>query len=162
MPFERDELSTGYDVWSRRILERAAGDPYAWKRGKVTSPGRDEIDDKGLSRHERAAVRSLYYVLTLASTPEDRAAPRHAARGPAAGRLWSLSVDWSEPEYARRRVVLRGERVRLIWVRVTPYVIARRLAVGRRDSYISHPELRSRGEIPGQDDWQPRQGYQEE
>jgi hypothetical protein len=159
MPFERDPLSADYDAWSRRMLERAADNPYAWRPGKVTSPRRDPVDDKGLSRHERAAQRSLYYVLTLASTPDGRAAPRHAARGPAEGRLWSLQVDWGEPEYGRR-LVGRGDRTRFCWVRVTPYVLARRLAVGRRDSYITHPKLRSRGELPD-DAWQPRQGDQE-
>lgn len=145
------------------MLERAAAEPGYWRSGRVHSPPGDEIDAGGLSRHERAAQRSLYYVLQLAH-PE-RITPRHAARGPAGGQLWSLQVDWGEPVTSPRRRFRRGggERSRFAFVRVTSYALARRLAVGGPSSYVTNPGLRSRGSNPrevDEDDWQPKQGHQ--
>jgi hypothetical protein len=153
MPFERDPLSVEYDGWAAELLNRAISTPYAHRAGRIRSPRRDPIDAKGLSMHERAATRSLYYLVM-----------HHPVAGPLRGsglQEWSLRVDWGEAVNERRAFGLRrGDRVRQVLVVVTPYWIGRRMVAPGR-SYTARPPLRSRGELPG-DDWRPRQGEQPE
>jgi hypothetical protein len=158
MPFERDPLSVPYDPWSRRMLARCIAEPGFWRSASVSSPPRSPIDERGLSREERAATRSLYYVLTLDFEP--RAAPKYVLRN----RRWSLQVDWGEP--GRERHVLGvgfGLRIRSVLLRVVTYRSARDAIAGQAANYVLHPELRSRGATPGEadaDDWTPHLGEQ--
>lgn len=111
MPRERDPLSVVYDDFSGRFLALLAGDLYGWHTATVRSPARDPLDERGLSRTERAVQRSLFYVLN--ST---------AAEGPQGGR-WvknpelSLAVSWGAPAYSGgiiRRLFRTGERRRVV------------------------------------------------
>jgi len=162
VPFERDPLSPGYDLWARQLVGRAFDDPYMWRTGRVISPGRDPVDSGGLSRHERAAQRSLYYVMNLDFTP--RAAPKSVRRGAGAGRDWSLQVDWGTADRERQVLGVRfGRRVRYLLVRVVSYRAARRAAARNPDAYVFSPGERSRGLTYAEleaGDWQPKQGYQ--
>jgi hypothetical protein len=117
MPRQRDPLSTEYDDFSESFLMICAEDSPAWHTATVTSPPGDPVDPRGLSAHERAVTRSLYYVLNSTG-----------AEGPLGGRWvkndeWSFQVGgWSEPRYrggvlgrllrtSRRRRVLTARLV---------------------------------------------------
>lgn len=147
MPYQRDPLSVEYDAWSVAVLAEAIADPFVWHSHRVNSPGRDPVDDKGLSMHERAAQRSLYYMLNYS--------PSTGVKVPQ--KMWSLQLDWGRPRVEGR--VLARTRRRFVLVRVTPYRTARAIIKGRKNLYTERPELRSRGELPG-DTWEPKQGPQ--
>src|SRR5258708_8342888 len=78
---QRDPLSVFYDDFSGRFLDVCIGDLYGWHTATVRSPARDGIDARGLTRHERAEQRSLFYVLNSTQ-----------AEGPQAGR-WVNNPD---------------------------------------------------------------------
>lgn len=63
MPFERDPLSILYDQFSIDFLTLLRSDMYGWHTATVRSPAGDQVDKRGLSSHERAVKRSLYYML---------------------------------------------------------------------------------------------------
>jgi hypothetical protein len=116
MPRERDPLSVEYDEFSQTFLSILVEDSYRWHTATVTSPAGDQVDERGLSRHERAVTRSLYY--TLNST---------AAAGPLGGRWlknedWSLqATDWSAPKYGGGiigRLLGTGRRRRVLTARI--------------------------------------------
>lgn len=116
---QRDPLSVFYDEFSERFLAVMLDDFYGWHTATVRSPARDPVDAKGLTAHERAVTRSLYYVLN--ST---------AAEGPEGGRwvknqTWSLQMGgWSNPEYAGGlvgRVFRTGPRRRVLTARMVRY-----------------------------------------
>jgi len=144
--FERDPLSVKYDAWSARQLGRAVASPGAWQLARVVSPRGDAIDSTKhrLTVHERAALRSLYYVLKANRTE------------------WSLQTDWGSPRFTGVGLgrVGFGERHRVIHFRVVSHESARLAMRNRSDAYTADPAERSRGELPG-DDWAPRQGREE-
>ena len=116
---QRDPLSVFYDDFSARFLAICIEDNYGWHTATVRSPARDPIDAKGLTAHERAVTRSLYYVLN--ST---------AAEGPEGGRWvknteWSLQLGgWSAPEYSGGligRLFRSGPRRRVLTARIVRY-----------------------------------------
>jgi hypothetical protein len=116
MPLQRDPLSVGYDDFSARFLAVCSDDLFGWHSARVTSPPGDPVDARGLSAHERAMLRSVYY--TLNST---------GAEGPLGGR-WaknpsrSLQIGgWSDPEYSGgilRRLLRTGPRRRVLYARL--------------------------------------------
>lgn len=132
----RDPLSTFYDDFSGRFLATCRADLYGWHTATVRSPAHDTIDARGLSRHERAVVRSLYY--TLNSTD---------AVGPQGGRwikntLLSLQIlGWSEPEYGGgvlARLFRTGPRRRVMTARLVGGYSAARF-VDPRNAYTLNP-----------------------
>jgi hypothetical protein len=136
---ERDPLSVRYDSWARGRLEEMIADPYGWHFSRIPSPAGDPVDGRGLSRHERAALRSLYYQLN--ST---------ASVGPQGGRwakntTWSLQVSWGDPAYARTFLFFgRGERSRQLYRRIVPGGSASRAVRSRPgQAYTLHPDLRA-------------------
>jgi hypothetical protein len=147
--YQRDPLSVEYDAWSAGVLAEAIADQFVWHSHRVNSPARDPVDDKGLSMHERAAQRSLYYMLNYS--------PSTGVKVPQ--RMWSLQLDWGRPRVEGS--AFRRTRRRFVLARVTPYRTARQIIKGRRNLYTERPGLRSRGELPG-DDWEPRAGYQDD
>lgn len=135
MPRERDPLSVLYDDFSAEFLSILRSDMYTWHGATVRSPAGDRIDARGLSTHERAVQRSLYYVLNSEITP--------------AGMRWvknqgeSLQMRWRPAEtgyagnFLRRLLRLDGERRRELRGRLTPGAIARGFVPS--DGYIYNP-----------------------
>lgn len=141
----RDPLSVRYDTWAREVLEVLKADPWNWHgRTIATPPGEQAEDRAGLTAHERAAQRSLWWNLGHA-----------ASSGLRIRAEWSLQVCWAEPTYGpdgEQRILL--ERRRLLTARVTPKQAGQRAVLIRgRASYIAHPT--SRGALEGED-WQPK------
>jgi hypothetical protein len=135
MPRERDPLSLQYDAWSVARLAQMRGDPFGWYMSRVVSPPGDPVDARGLTAHERAAQRSLYYQINYS---------------PSVGRWvkntdWSLQVEWGEPVYSGiGRFFGRGERRRQMFRRVVPGNSASRAARSKPQvAYTLHPELRA-------------------
>jgi hypothetical protein len=132
MPLYRDALSVEYDEFSARFLSLLIADPFGWHTARVTSPPGDEVDARGLTTHERALQRSLYYVLN--ST---------AAAGPLGGRWvknreWSLQRGggdgWSDPEYTGgilARLFRAGPRRRTLTCRIVRGFSAREAAAAK-------------------------------
>lgn len=112
---QRDPLSVFYDDFSARFLEVCIGDLYGWHTATVRSPARDPVDARGLTAHERAVFRSLFYVLNSTD-----------AEGPQGGR-WVKNTDhslqiggWSAPEYSGGligRLFQTGPRRRILTAR---------------------------------------------
>ncbi len=135
MARERDPLSLQYDSWSVQRLAQMRADPYGWHMSRIISPPGDPVDARGLTAHERAAQRSLYYQINYS---------------PAAGKWvknydWSLQVEWGEPDYGRGRFLIgRGERRRQMYRRVVPGNSASRAVRAKpQAAYTLHPELRA-------------------
>lgn len=137
------EIQQLFDPWARELLEVLKADPWNWHARTVHTPPADArlgTDRGGLSRHERAATRALYWNLSHASSSGLRIRAEH-----------SLQVAWSDTvayePYTR-------ERRRLLTARITPKSAARRAVLIRgRDSYIVNPT--SRGALDGEG-WQPQ------
>jgi hypothetical protein len=142
----RDPLSVRYDDWARQLLEQLKADPWEWHGRTVTTPPDPPLatDRGGLTRHERAAQRSLWWCLSHAASSGLRIRPD-----------WSLQVSWGEPRYTPagpRPGMLK--RARLLTARVTPKQAGRRSVLIRgRASYVGEPT--SRGALDGED-WQPK------
>jgi hypothetical protein len=142
MPRYRDPLSVEYDAFSEQFLALLIGDPFGWHTARVTSPAGSPIDNRGLTTHERALVRSLYY--TLNST---------AAAGPLGGRWvknrqWSLqrgSGDgWSDPVFTGgvlARLFRAGARQRTFTCRIVRGFSALEAAAAKNPAelYTSNP-----------------------
>lgn len=135
MAKERDPLSLQYDQWAVRRLAVLRADPFGWHFSRIISPPGDPVDARGLTRHERACQRSIYYQLNYS---------------PSAGRWvkntdWSLQVAWGEPDYKRGRFFFgQGERTRQMFLRIVPGGSATRAIRGKpRSAYTLHPELRA-------------------
>lgn len=116
MPRQRDPLSTEFDDFSVRFLGVLADDPYGWHTATVESPARDPVDARGLTAHERAVTRSLYYMLNSTG-----------AVGPQGGQwvkneTWSLQATaWSAPKYRGGiigRLLGTGSRRRVLTARL--------------------------------------------
>jgi len=132
---ERDPLSVRYDGWARGRLAEMMADPYGWHVSRIPSPAGDPVDERGCTRHERAALRSIYYQLNYS---------------PSAGRWvknteWSLQTAWGDREYARGRFFFgRGESTRALYRRIVPGGSASRAVRSKpREAYTLHPELRA-------------------
>ena len=116
---QRDPLSVFYDDFSARFLAICVEDIYGWHTATVRSPAGDEVDARGLTQHERAVTRSLFY--NLNST---------AAEGPQGGR-WVKNTDyslqiagWSDPAYSGGllgRLFRTGPRQRVLTARCVRY-----------------------------------------
>ena len=113
---QRDPLSTGYDEFSVEFLTVCRADLYGWHTATVRSPPGDPVDGRGLTAHERAVTRSLYYVLNSSG-----------AVGPQGGQwiknpLLSLQIGgWSSPEYSGgiiRQIFRTGARRRVLTARL--------------------------------------------
>jgi hypothetical protein len=126
MSLSRDPLSVLYDDFAGQFLGVAVADPYGTHTATVRSPARDPVDSRGLTQHERAVIRSLYYALNSSG-----------AEGPRGGRWmknpdWSLQVlGWSEPEYGGGllgRLFRTGPRRRVLAARVVRAADAHRAA----------------------------------
>ena len=134
MPFVRDPLSVAYDGFSAEFLPLLRADFYGWHTATVRSPAGEPVDARGLSAHERAVVRSLYY--NLNST---------GAAGPNGGR-WvkneneSLQLDWTAP--GLEQAVYRGLLVfrRLISPAYRVRVLRARLAAGELSRFHVPPD----------------------
>jgi hypothetical protein len=143
----RDPLSVRYDSWARGFLEVLKADPWNWHGRTITTPRGDELlgeDRGGLTIHERAAQRSLWWCLGHAASSGLRTRPD-----------WSLQASWGPPAYpeAGPGRIFRT-RHRLLTARVTPKSAGRRSVLVRgRPSYIANPT--SRGARDGEN-WQPR------
>lgn len=138
MPRTRDPLSTEYDDFSERFLRILLEDPYRWHTATVTSPAGDPVDARGLSAHERAVTRSLYYVLNSTG-----------AEGPLGGRWiknsdWSLqATSWSAPKYRAGILgqIFRSSRRRVLTARIVQGADAYRYVrdeVPGRDQYTAN------------------------
>lgn len=139
VPKERDPLSIQYDSWARRVLAEMQADPFGWHFSRIPSPAGDPIDARGVSRHERAALRSLYYQLNSGR-----------AAGPLGGQWvknteWSLQTSWGDPAYAAKFLFFgRGERSRALYRRIVPGGSASRAVRSKPgEAYTLHPELRA-------------------
>lgn len=131
MPRERDPLSVVYDGFSAEFLGLLRADMYGWRSATVRSPAADPVDQRGLSAHERAVQRSLYYVLN------------------SDGVRWvknqgeSLQVRWDDPQVSytgnllRRLLRLDGERTRVVSGRLSAGAIARGFVPS--DGYVFNP-----------------------
>ncbi len=134
MAKERDPLSLQYDTWARARLDQMTADPFGWYMSRIISPPGDPVDARGLSAHERAVQRSLYYQINYS---------------PSAGKWvknydWSLQVEWGEPVYRGFRILGGGERRRQMFRRVVPGGSASRAIRGKPQvAYTLHPELRA-------------------
>jgi hypothetical protein len=135
VPKERDPLSVQYDSWARRVLAEMQADPYGWHSTRIPSPPGDPVDARGCTRHERAALRSLYYQLNYS---------------PSVGRWvknteWSLQTSWGERTYAHKFLFFgRGESTRALYRRIVPGGSASRAVRSKpREAYTLHPELRA-------------------
>lgn len=120
MPRQRDPLSIEYDSFSVEFLGILRDDMYGWHSALVRSPAGDPVDARGLSAHERAVKRSLYYVL---NTDGERWVKNQDE---------SLQVEFAAPEtpaVSRLRRLLRlrqpvGERRRVLNARLTSGLLA--------------------------------------
>ncbi len=135
MGYLRDPLSLAYDGWSVQRLAQMRADPFGWYMSRIISPPGDPVDARGLTKHERAAQRSIYYQLNYS---------------PSAGRWvkntdWSMQIEWGEPDYRRGRFFFgRGERTRTMYRRIVPGNSASRAARAKPQvAYTLHPELRA-------------------
>lgn len=141
--FTRDPISVELDGWARQLLDVLRADPWNWHGRMVETPAasvRLGEDRAGLSRHERAAVRSLHWNLSHAASSGLRIRPE-----------WSLQTAWAPEAFIEPYT---GERRRLLTARVTPKDAGRRSVLVRgRSSYIANPT--SRGAHDGEN-WQPR------
>jgi hypothetical protein len=132
MPLYRDPLSVEYDGFSETFLAILIADPFGWHTARVTSPAGWTEDARGLTEHERAMVRSLYY--TLNST---------AAAGPLGGRWvknreWSLQRGggggWTAPQFTGgilARLFRAGARQRTFTCRIVRGFSAREAAAAK-------------------------------
>lgn len=138
MPRQRDPLSVFYDEFSGQLLELLRGRMYAWHTATITSPAGDPVDQRGLSAHERAMQRSVYYVLNSTD-----------AAGPMGGR-WiknpseSLQVRWGEPRFEGgflRRLFRTSTRQRTLYARLAPGETAHLYVPA--DGYVFNPDEQS-------------------
>ncbi len=133
-PAQRDPLSVRYDTAARRVLlasirKQQSGRPgwtYIW----VASPGHEvrDLDPGGLTRHERAFRRSLFY--PVVQIPRRMYQPQQ----------WSLRTEMVDG-FTRR-----GSRYGR-WCRVRIYRYGsgyRKVARSPASSYVNNPALRSR------------------
>ena len=133
MSAARDPLSVRMDTQAWRVLMRARrkhrDQDYGWLRVWVPSPARElrDLDPGGLTRHERAFRRALYYPVVQA--------PRRLGQP----QVWSLRTEMVDGFVNRR-----GRWGRWCRVRLYRYGSGYRKAAGSpRTSYVNNPELRS-------------------
>ena len=133
-PVQRDPLSVRYDAAARRVLlasirKQQSGRPgwtYIW----VASPGREvrDLDPGGLTRHERAFRRALFY--PVVQIPRRQGIPQQ----------WSLRTEMVDG--FERRGSRYGRRCR---VRIYRYGSGyRKVSRNPASSYVNDPRLRSR------------------
>lgn len=88
----RDPLSVEYDGFAATFVALLLSDPFGWHSARITSPPGDPVDAGGLTAHERAMQRAIYYAINSTG-----------AEGPRGGRWvknreWSIqSGGWAEP-----------------------------------------------------------------
>lgn len=133
MPFERDPLSVLYDSFSHEFLSLLRSDLYGWHTATVRSLVTDPVDARGLSSHERAVKRSLYYVLN------------GGGFGWVKNEAESLVVQWGAPKTvftgsALNRRLRRGprERHRILRAQLTSGQLAYRHVPD--DGYVFNPD----------------------
>ena len=132
MSARRDPLSVQMDRQAWRALmaaRRKHREGGGWVRVWVPSPARDlrALDPGGLTRHERAFRRALYYPVVQA--------PRRLGQA----QVWSLRTEMVDGFVNRR-----GRWGR--WCRVRLYRYGsgyRKVASSPRTSYVHDPSLRS-------------------
>ncbi len=139
-PVQRDPLSVAYDTYAHRMLMRArrkhqSGSPgwtYVW----IASPGHEvrNLDAGGLTRHERAFRRALYYPIIQL--------PRQQARrtGSTPLYVWSLRTEMVNGFERRGSRYGRWCRLRLYRYGARTYTAAEKR---RGPGYTSDPALRS-------------------
>jgi hypothetical protein len=139
----RDPLSTEYDNFSHRFLEACRGDLYGWHTATVRSPAGDPVNAKGETAHERAVIRSLYYVLNSTG-----------ATGPQGGQwvknpVLSLQLGgWAEPDYdggVLSRLFRRGPRRRVLRARLVGGLTAAEHVDPAR-AYTLNPDLQAQAQ----------------
>lgn len=106
--FRRDPLSVRFDASADKLVTRAIEARGAWVTAWVPSPEaeRDELDDGGLTHHERAFLAACYHHRLIYMWGSGRV-DGHRVRNPE--RRYSLKREWG-PLQARGRVL----RVRVI------------------------------------------------
>lgn len=122
---KRDPLSVLYDRSTGRLLDRAGTRVGTWIDTWVPSPRGEAVDDGGLTRHERAFQRSLYYLLNGPYTAGWRERQLE----------YSLIVRWTNQ---------RGKLGRRVRLRLVPYASGYAHASTRpRSAYTNIPELQA-------------------
>ena len=140
MAFARDPQ---YDGFAETFLAVLMADPFGWHSATVNSPPGDPVDAGGLTYHERAMQRAIYYAINSTG-----------AEGPRGGRWvknpdWSVQLGgWGEPaglgNFLQRLLQLGGRR-RTAYYRVVRGFSAREAAAAKPpgELYVFNPDLQS-------------------